>query len=934
MEAKQLALQWKDILPSVFHPFRVGYQTQTTDTTQYHQDGIISSVMTLFVLVSFGVAASFGNIMSSENVKPIRVYALEVSLCLYLSVGILVLLMLNCSNNIRRQISITKRIPRNTGNAGNQQQQQTVSSRFTRDNVLYCLPLVGMLVFMFSVWIVDVIRILSYSECMDDYRKRDSRELYNEGGAAVTYHIARAVFSLLVVVFTFNYHRTEVILYRSLKMRFMLVVVIACLFWLGFDALLHHASDEFDDAEPYTSYDDNHLNYTCTTQMRNSPNRTIDEECFCKDTHMFRMLKQAGAYLYPVNVEFSLLALEYVLFLFFTAIPKEKAVLPKTTATKPAAGEKVATAGAAAEPAKRTSNSHVAAMEEQAPPLPRPDQTMLELQNIPTTDSDTSGTAPPQPEMRHNPSCNSFQFEDYAMMCVLNPGAMSCGACIAKHASIQASLGRCIDRRSSQQDTLASVSNSVGSVRFENVSTRGSSLCGDARGSARGSSLGGGDARGSARGSFQIDGITLPVPMLLPTLEHTCESATDDRIASLSHYEVDTANRNHLNPILMSYNANNNVALPSLRLHTPEDMAGPTLPEASPASDQAPAKTSDEQAVASSAAAQAAAIKAQRDVTAAEVATANGANVRLEKIDEQASRTTVTMTPTPQVSSRFEADTEVVVDSIHLTEGESQNSSLDKKQSVIVSVKEKLCDQWLLLTISCSVAIVYLVFAVVTSNNVDDNSVGAAMVVFLVYKTMYVVFTCVVVWFGFHCCRTFATNQRGYRSFEIVILLMSLAIFINCLLSMFGAVAVLKMSHSEYQTLSDDPIINSDVKQKAGFIIAGSIFTIIEVYLQTMFMFRCVSIVAPDASQPQYKLYAYFKQVLLYLIPVNGVFWIVDSFVIHNPDTLLTFGLDYFDESTYSIVTLLLGPFMLYYRFNLCLYYVKIYLTTKPDCKK
>ena len=213
----------------------------------------------------------------------------------------------------------------------------------------------------------------------------------------------------------------------------------------------------------------------------------------------------------------------------------------------------------------------------------------------------------------------------------------------------------------------------------------------------------------------------------------------------------------------------------------------------------------------------------------------------------------------------------------------------------------------------------------------DKRSVSAAVIVYHVFKALYVLFTCIVLWVGFHCCRSFATLQRGYSSFEVAILVMALAIFTNDLLSMFGAVSVLKMSHREdMMQSSDDTFSDSDVTKKAAFNILGSILNIVEVYLQTLFMFRAVSLEIPDSSQSQYKLYPYFKQVLMYLIPVNAVFWIVDSFVIHNPETLLNVGLVYFDEDNYSIMTLLLGPFALYYRFNLCLYYVKIYLTVKP----
>ena len=151
--------------------------------------------------------------------------------------------------------------------------------------------------------------------------------------------------------------------------------------------------------------------------------------------------------------------------------------------------------------------------------------------------------------------------------------------------------------------------------------------------------------------------------------------------------------------------------------------------------------------------------------------------------------------------------------------------------------------------------------------------------------------------------------------------------FVNRFLSIIAAISIAQGAQIDDQTNFDQDAGKylNDYRTMAGYEIAASLFSIFQVYLQTTFMFNCLSLAHPASKDVQDSSYRWLKQVLLYLIPMNGVFWIVDSFTIINLKTLHSLPAAYFSSESYQLVSHLLFPFSLFYRFNSCLTCIKLY---------
>ena len=167
--------------------------------------------------------------------------------------------------------------------------------------------------FYISIVIVDVLQIWSYGGCISYYRTV-SVELEREAYASVVLHLVRPVFSFLIVRFAYTFPSDQVYFYRNWMVRYGIVFILGAVTWVWLDSELHHVYEFYehpeDEPEDWTN-----TGIDCHDVAEHG---TFGDQCACKHTHAFRELREIGRYLYPVNVEFALLALENFFHYFFS----------------------------------------------------------------------------------------------------------------------------------------------------------------------------------------------------------------------------------------------------------------------------------------------------------------------------------------------------------------------------------------------------------------------------------------------------------------------------------------------------------------------------------------------------------------------------------------------------------------------------------------
>ena len=178
---------------------------------------------------------------------------------------------------------------------------------------------------------------------------------------------------------------------------------------------------------------------------------------------------------------------------------------------------------------------------------------------------------------------------------------------------------------------------------------------------------------------------------------------------------------------------------------------------------------------------------------------------------------------------------------------------------------------------------------------------------------------------GFSVTVGFRFRQtRGFGGFEFLILLTSAAMFVNKVIPLTSTVFVTSGSvTNERESVNQ----TNSLYHLNALEIVINILGILQVYFQTLFMFRCLCLDKPACKDKQKSTYRFYKQIIFFLIFVNLVFWLVNTFaVIHNEILYRSAG-DYLNKN-YEILRHLLYPFAPFYRFNSCLVFVRLFFET------
>ena len=295
---------WEKIYKFYRHFFPFFFVGHTLDSEgQRRDDSSVSSLLLLILLSSFTFSATMARLLSEFQTGQIRKSQLKFIFSSYLVLATVLLGMCVFSKTIQNKISNLITLKEGGNFRG-----------FTRKRLLKYLTLYGLGLFFIGAVIIDILQVSSYAQCGSPLAADHlPYELKLEIVATVVLHITRPIFSFFIVIFAVKFPSDQVYFYCSTRTRYLLTIITGALAWMWFDAELHHSYEYYEvekDAVPH---------FNCT----DTENITFEEQCECKATPLFHALEEAGRYLYPVNVEFCLLALENFLHYFFSVQKKQ-----------------------------------------------------------------------------------------------------------------------------------------------------------------------------------------------------------------------------------------------------------------------------------------------------------------------------------------------------------------------------------------------------------------------------------------------------------------------------------------------------------------------------------------------------------------------------------------------------------------------------------
>ena len=228
--------------------------------------------------------------------------------------------------------------------------------------------------------------------------------------------------------------------------------------------------------------------------------------------------------------------------------------------------------------------------------------------------------------------------------------------------------------------------------------------------------------------------------------------------------------------------------------------------------------------------------------------------------------------------------------------------------------------------LSVFACVVYMSLAIADAcrhSNFDHEA--GLRIAYLGFIIVFFLVSIVLLLIGFHATENFKyKSTKSFGGFEMLILVTSVVMFLSKFLQMSSAVFV---SHGSVKQDLDGDGYSESFQHWTVLEIVKELVGVVHVYLQTIFMFRCLCLDRPACKDPENVSYRMYKQVLLYLIFMNFDFWIVNTFaVIHNEVIYRTAG-DYF-TSSYGTLLHLLYPFAPFYRFNSGLVFLKMFYET------
>ena len=279
-------------------PLCIGHHDTDTNGNIKYQDGYISSIMIFVVLFTLGICLGIGQYITTEQTKPIDKYMVEITMTIYMMLCIVFIVVVTCTK-IQKKITKTKEedqtseLQLSTGLKENDDNESRKKKMF--EIFIKVLPLIGIVFFLLGVIALDVFRIIAYASCIGELGY-----YVTEAITSIIYHIVRICFATFITYFCCTFLYNDIIFRNIWPVRYGLMLLQACLLCIWGESQLFESKEIFESNTTGTS-----------TQV-------FENQCKNRSNDNFAFSEDVGVYLFPLNVEFSLLVSECVLHIFLT----------------------------------------------------------------------------------------------------------------------------------------------------------------------------------------------------------------------------------------------------------------------------------------------------------------------------------------------------------------------------------------------------------------------------------------------------------------------------------------------------------------------------------------------------------------------------------------------------------------------------------------
>ena len=279
--------------------FSVGYHLRTRpDNSVAQQDGFVSSLVLCVFVLSMGVSLCLSHWMTVGHqllfIDTITVNGMLILLML-LSLGGMV--VFTCYNSDTGQ--------NGHASGGDARVNNNNTSRETgiESTIRKSLPQIGICLFYVAGAFLDLLRGVSHLSCIHSFWLCGGR-VFASYVILIIFQIVRLIFMGLEMIFCVHFHNKR--FQSCCARRYSLVLILTTTVVLWFESILYDSSEMFPTDE--TDRD------RCTLGVRNLSD--FVPQCINWTTSLYQLTENASPFLYPLNIEFLILAGEVVCTLF------------------------------------------------------------------------------------------------------------------------------------------------------------------------------------------------------------------------------------------------------------------------------------------------------------------------------------------------------------------------------------------------------------------------------------------------------------------------------------------------------------------------------------------------------------------------------------------------------------------------------------------
>ena len=272
--------------------FTVGHhhrQVAPSGHVVLQQDGFISSVIACLFVTAMVVVLSLAPVMRLNQASSGELFFGQFVLSIVVAFSTVMLLVTGCNKNIQNYLSVSRQ--RNNLDARN-------CTADMRERLQYVIPLATLFLFLIAVLIMDCAIVFAFSQCFD---ARNSTFFFD--AFTVCYHLIKSAFYCGLFWFLTVYSLPSRNFWNLSCVRFILGLLVTALLCLYVD---------FEVTYSRQIATKNHL---CA---HDGVNMTLAQQCVCQNTQGFQFAFSIRDLLYPIYVQFFLIATESLILMLIS----------------------------------------------------------------------------------------------------------------------------------------------------------------------------------------------------------------------------------------------------------------------------------------------------------------------------------------------------------------------------------------------------------------------------------------------------------------------------------------------------------------------------------------------------------------------------------------------------------------------------------------